>query len=350
MNRPKNIAHRPSQSDQQYVKRKDGTKVINTAYKGNHSHNMLNNIHHDMSGDFFHNTPLGEYDKLTPQEAQEWADRVEDYEDVPPEVAASALSTILEGEYKEFSKEEAEDWLHVVETQGNIDPDVAYDVFSAIAKENTKKFTHPMFIAPPPKKSISTQYCHDISQYALDNLKYPDVIASTVAGSLLYGTAHEDSDVDIIVIRTGEFSHGRPPKNEHIIVDGVDVTVWNLQQYIKSAENGSAQAMEIYYSPYLKIKEDNPYTPLMKSMRISPFVQAKKMRSLAKAYYLQAMEMEDGYKKEKYLRHAQRSYEAHLNILEGNEYNPVFHELGTTSQPVKLYDIPQWAEEEKENE
>ena len=41
----KNTAHRPSQSNQQYVKNSRGEKVLNTAYQENHqlSHSSIEN-------------------------------------------------------------------------------------------------------------------------------------------------------------------------------------------------------------------------------------------------------------------------------------------------------------------
>lgn len=173
--RKKNSAHRPSQSDQQFVKRADGTKVKNTAF-----------------------TPTNK--RLSPSAPNKSLDLKSDFEE---------------------------------------------------------EFSHPLLKYAPPERKISADFCHEISQYALDAIKHDDAIAASVIGSHLYGLAHEESDVDIIVLRTGDFSGTARRKNEHIISGDIDIVVWDLPNYMKALQKSPLNILDFQNSPYLKTNEDN---------------------------------------------------------------------------------------------
>lgn len=102
---------------------------------------------------------------------------------------------------------------------------------------------HPYLRKELPQVELTPQFCHDASEFAVNNSIFDDVIFGTVLGSFLYGTAHEGSDVDLFLVREA----GR---NKSSVVDNVDVQVLNLETFIRLLSTGCHQAVEAFYLPY----------------------------------------------------------------------------------------------------
>ena len=169
---------------------------------------------------------------------------------------------------------------------------------------------HPYLRKELPRVELTPQFCHDVSEFAVNNSIFDDVIFGTVLGSFLYGTAHEGSDVDLFLVReTG--------RNKSSVVDNVDVQVLNLETFIRLLSTGCHQAVEAFYSPY-KVFTDSPYVCFIKAQRPSPYNFIKKAQSAAKSLR--------GRSTPKGSLHARRLEYAADQTIEGN-YTPIYKNL-----------------------
>lgn len=93
----------------------------------------------------------------------------------------------------------------------------------------------------------------------IDYLKNPDFLC--VVGSHLYGTADEDSDMDIrgFSFLPKEFLLGIKKFEQHQnLTDKDDVVVWSVEKYTKMLLNGSTIAFEMLFCPDSKIIRCSP--------------------------------------------------------------------------------------------
>lgn len=169
---------------------------------------------------------------------------------------------------------------------------------------------HPYFTEETLASELTVEYCHELSQWALEHCIFDDVIFSTIHGSYLYGTAHRDSDVDIFIVRESG-------KNKSTNIDNVDVQVLNLETFLRLAQTGCHQAVEALYSPYKKFT-NSPYRFLIEHLRVSPYGFAKKALSAAKAFRAGGTA--------KGLQHSHRLEESAQQMLCG-KYSPVWKPL-----------------------
>ena len=131
-----------------------------------------------------------------------------------------------------------------------------------------------------------------------------------IHGSYLYGTAHQDSDIDIFIVRESG-------KNKSTNIDNIDVQVLNLETFLRLAQTGCHQAVEALYSPYKKFS-NTPYRPFIEHIHVSPYGFVKKTLSAAKAFCARGTV--------KGLQHAHRLEESAQQMLCG-EYSPVWKPL-----------------------
>ena len=172
---------------------------------------------------------------------------------------------------------------------------------------------HPYFTEETPAPEITAEYCHELSQWALEHCIFDDVIFATIHGSYLYGTAHQDSDIDIFIVRESG-------KNKSTNIGNIDVQVLNLETFLRLAQTGCHQAVEALYSPYKKFS-NTPYRPFIEHIRVSPYAFSKKALSAAKA--LQGRGTSKG------AQHAHRLEESAQQMLCG-EYSPIWKDYDTS--------------------
>ena len=168
-----------------------------------------------------------------------------------------------------------------------------------------------------PQKT--TQFCHEASQWAYDhytNLGY-NVLFATVHGSYLYGTAHENSDLDFyVVVQEGKNS-------QKVYDDGTDVLRVSLEKFLSLVNTGSHQAVEALYSPYKVVNPDNPYSHLVTALRPSRSAFMRKSLSAASSFRHRLEETTDTKKAEKYARHARRLEKSAVDMMD-MRYSPVY--------------------------
>lgn len=168
-----------------------------------------------------------------------------------------------------------------------------------------------------PQKT--TQFCHEASQWAYDhytNLGY-NVLFATVHGSYLYGTAHENSDLDFyVVVQEGKNS-------QKVYDDGTDVLRVSLEKFLSLVNAGSHQAVEALYSPYKVVNPDNPYSHLVTALRPSRSAFMRKSLSAASSFRHRLEETTDTKKAEKYARHARRLEKSAVDMMDMC-YSPVY--------------------------
>lgn len=169
---------------------------------------------------------------------------------------------------------------------------------------------HPYFAEETPAPELTVEYCHELSQWALEHCIFDDVIFATIHGSYLYGTAHQDSDIDIFIVRESG-------KNKSTNIDNVDVQALNLETFLRLAQTGCHQAVEALYSPYKKFT-NSPYRFLIEHLRVSPYSFAKKALSAAQSFHARGTS--------KGLQHARRLEESAQQMIYG-EYSPLWKTL-----------------------
>lgn len=165
-----------------------------------------------------------------------------------------------------------------------------------------------------PHPERTTEFCMQASQWAFDEYtaRGYDVIFSTVHGSYLYGTAHEESDVDFyVVISEGK---GKQKKYE----DDTDVIVINLENFLERFWDGSHQAVEALYSPYIAWNDQSPYLHMMKSLKPSYGAFAKKCLSASKSFAKRSEETPVKASAAKLFLHAERLNYSAFSMLNGN--------------------------------
>lgn len=185
--------------------------------------------------------------------------------------------------------------------------------------EVNNDFSHdhnPLLKEAPPEKELTEDFCYEISEWLVNNLDREDIIFGTIHGSYLYGTAHENSDVDLFaVVENG--------KNKNKVVNGQDVQIMNLKTFTRLVDTGAHQAIEALYSPYKVYNEETHYQSFIESMRPSPYQFVKKCRS-AGAAFKEKGEKENN---KKQLRHAVRLEESGQAMMNGT-YSPVWKPIG----------------------
>lgn len=175
---------------------------------------------------------------------------------------------------------------------------------------------------PTPERT--QKFCYEASQWMAENLDVDGLICVTVHGSYLYGTAHEDSDVDFFAV----YQDGKKKKNKHKQVGELDVQLHSLSTFMENIAEGATNSNEALYSPYLTFVEDSPYEELVRSLRPSKYNMIKKMRGAKKGYLdlSERLSDRDEYKSQKCRNHAQRMTEAEKAVIEGT-WTPVWKQF-----------------------
>lgn len=190
-----------------------------------------------------------------------------------------------------------------------------------------------------------TEYCHEVSSALFEQASAhystvnPDgtvtnpVLFATVHGSYLYGTAHQNSDLDCYVVVDGV-------KNKQSVNDaGVDVQRFSTAKFLELVGAGSHQAVEALYSPYAVLNSDHPYYAMIQRLQPSVFRFLRKSLSAATSFRYRVAEAVDALHpphvpedavldatQHKQLRHAHRLEDGALTVLHGGfaAYNPVW--------------------------
>lgn len=175
-----------------------------------------------------------------------------------------------------------------------------------------------------PTPELSTDYCYEISKWVFDNYDREDIILATVHGSYLYGTAHENSDLDFYVVVEG----GKPLKKIFTTPNGytIDVSQKPVENFIHLLHEGTHEALEALYSPYAVWDEESFWAAHVKSQRVNLASFAKKHLSTADSFREFAKNRPE--KAEKFLAHAQRLEHNVEQAYDNNGYyNPVWKAL-----------------------
>ena len=190
-----------------------------------------------------------------------------------------------------------------------------------------------------------TDYCHRVSialfeqasaHYSTVN---PDgtvtnpVLFATVHGSYLYGTAHQNSDLDYYVVVDGV-------KSKQSVNDaGVDVQHFSTAKFLELVGAGSHQAVEALYSPYAVFNSDHPYYAMVRHLQPSVFAFLRKSLSAATSFRYRVAEAVGArhppdvpddvvldVAHHKPLRHANRLEDGARTVLHGGfaAYSPVW--------------------------
>lgn len=177
-----------------------------------------------------------------------------------------------------------------------------------------------------PAPALTTQYCYELSQWLYEHFsKDQEVLMATIHGSYLYGTAHENSDLDCyIVTLDGENTHTEyTTRNGYVI----DVRRNDLHRYTELLKIGAHQAVEAFNSPYAVWNTESIWFPYLKAHRTSFGAFAMKCLSASESFIASAQHNEE--KQEKMLRHAQRLEDGVLMAAEKDGYyHPVWKPLG----------------------
>lgn len=184
---------------------------------------------------------------------------------------------------------------------------------------------------PAPERT--EEYCHEISQWVVDNLDVEGVICATIHGSYLYGTAHEKSDLDFFAVYHDESKReaGKKMKNKHKKIGDLDIQLHSLETFLENVEEGATNSTETLYSPYLAFAEDSIYEPLIRSLRPSKYNMIKKMNGARDGYAKLAEKADDEYKKHKLQQHARRMEESTQALYDGT-WSPVWRKFDENNQ------------------
>lgn len=183
-------------------------------------------------------------------------------------------------------------------------------------KQGKELKINPMLDGEMPRVELSSDFCHRVSKWAVSHVKRDDVIFATVQGSFLYGTAHKDSDVDLfIVVENGD--------NVSVVSSNTDVTIVNLDTFVKLVFSGTHQSIESLMSPYRVFADNTPYKEFILSLRPSVYNFYKKCNSAASKMEARS---ENSRNYEKLQRHALRLRQSAQDAISG-VYSPVLRDF-----------------------
>lgn len=176
-----------------------------------------------------------------------------------------------------------------------------------------------------PTPELTVEYCHVFSQWVFDNFGSDDVLMATIHGSYLYGTAHENSDLDCYVVTLdGKNTHKEFRTDNGYILD---VRRNSLGRYVELVGYGAHQAVEAFYSPYAVWDTTSVWYPFLRAQRTNLASFAKKCLSAADAFREQGELKPE--KAKKFFMHADRlEYGVEYALDHNGAYTPVWKDLG----------------------
>lgn len=176
-----------------------------------------------------------------------------------------------------------------------------------------------------PTPELTVEYCHVFSQWVFDNFGSDDVLMATIHGSYLYGTAHENSDLDCYVVTlNGKNTHKEFRTDNGYILD---VRRNSLERYVELVSYGAHQAVEAFYSPYAVWDTTSVWYPFLRAQRTNLASFAKKCLSAADAFREQGELKPE--KAKKFFMHADRlEYGVKYALYHNGAYTPVWKDLG----------------------
>lgn len=176
-----------------------------------------------------------------------------------------------------------------------------------------------------PTPELTVEYCHVFSQWVFDNFGSDDVLMATIHGSYLYGTAHENSDLDCYVVTLdGKNTHKEFRTDNGYILD---VRRNSLERYVELVGYGAHQAVEAFYSPYAVWNTTSVWYPFLRAQRTNLASFAKKCLSAADAFREQGELKPE--KAKKFFMHADRlEYGVEYALDHNGAYTPVWKDLG----------------------
>ena len=176
-----------------------------------------------------------------------------------------------------------------------------------------------------PTPELTVEYCHVFSKWVFDNFGSDDVLMATIHGSYLYGTAHENSDLDCYVVTlNGKNTHKEFRTDNGYILD---VRRNSLDRYVELVGYGAHQAVEAFYSPYAVWDTTSVWYPFLRAQRTNLASFAKKCLSAADAFREQGELKPE--KAKKFFMHADRlEYGVEYALDHNGAYMPVWKDLG----------------------
>ena len=176
-----------------------------------------------------------------------------------------------------------------------------------------------------PTPELTVEYCHVFSQWVFDNFGSDDVLMATIHGSYLYGTAHENSDLDCYVVTLdGKNTHKEFKTDNGYILD---VRRNSLERYVELVGYGAHQAVEAFYSPYAVWDTTSVWYSFLRAQRTNLASFAKKCLSAADAFREQGELKPE--KAKKFFMHADRlEYGVEYALDHNGAYTPVWKDLG----------------------
>lgn len=118
-----------------------------------------------------------------------------------------------------------------------------------------------------------------------------------ITGSHSYGTAREDSDLDV----RGVFAHepvnlfGIDKLDTNARVDGEDIVIWSLQSFLSQILSGSPNATEVLFSPWeFVIFKDKIFKPVLDAkFALLSSATITGYRGMAKSQHLSTKQAKD---------------------------------------------------------
>lgn len=151
----------------------------------------------------------------------------------------------------------------------------------------------------------------EMSQFVFDKLvsKGENPVLVTVHGSWLYGTANENSDIDLYAV-----VNNTSKTNKQKVVGDLDVAQIGLKTFVKNVSEGTHQAVEALWSP-VSVRDES-FGPYLGALRVNPYRFEARARRAQESY--------DKLLEESKAARAQRRFEAEVqSVREYGSFNPL---------------------------
>lgn len=178
-----------------------------------------------------------------------------------------------------------------------------------------------------PEREFSERFCRSVSAALLEAFSDSKPVLATIHGSFLYGTAHEESDLDLYVA-TEQSARAK----QVIDADGHDVVVVGVGHFLESVSQGGHQAVEALRSPYAAWNEDSSVYAMVSRTAVPAGRCAATWQTTAQKFRDRSETVKNEDVARKLRHHAGRLDEMAERMFYGR-YSPVWKPFGETSAP-----------------